>query len=244
MIEPVTIQFANESFGNSFAPTSRLDHVRSVGITSLRPWNYARVDKVCCQCGKSYTVSPRDSKSKCCSRGCSYKNQFREFGLTANCEVCSKAFRTTRWKLNHGKGRFCSPACFNNVRKNEIIVACDFCSKLVARKISQHKRHKFHFCGDPCQKSFLVGENHPHFIGGTNYGYEWRIIRKEVRDRDRVCQRCGKTSIANKRALDVHHIIPFETFGYQRRLEAHTKTNLITLCRSCHKYTEEHIANT
>ena len=56
---------------------------------------------------------------------------------------------------------------------------------------------------------------------------EWRLIREKVLERDLyTCQWCG-----SQKRMEVHHIIPY------RISKAHKETNLISLCRKCHKKT-------
>jgi predicted HNH restriction endonuclease len=63
-------------------------------------------------------------------------------------------------------------------------------------------------------------------------------VRRKVRSRDEVCQKCG--SDGSDRLLDVHHIDPIRTF--EKPEEANTMDNLILLCRSCHRAVEENQA--
>jgi 5-methylcytosine-specific restriction endonuclease McrA len=67
----------------------------------------------------------------------------------------------------------------------------------------------------------------------TNHGKAWPEIVKEVRERDRVCQKCGKTPEENGRALDIHHIKPAREFEGDHE-KAHNRENLEALCLSCH----------
>lgn len=67
-----------------------------------------------------------------------------------------------------------------------------------------------------------------------SYGAGWKRIRGEVRERDRVCRRCGKTPQENGRALDVHHVEPFRFSG------DNSVDKLIALCRSCHMRADDH----
>ena len=61
-----------------------------------------------------------------------------------------------------------------------------------------------------------------------NYGPGWKKRKQEVRERDKVCRHCSKTSEENGRALDVHHIDPYRYSGNN------SLDNLLALCRSCH----------
>ena len=90
----------------------------------------------------------------------------------------------------------------------------------------------------------MVGENSPSWKGGTieYYGPNWRKQRRAARKRDGYkCRVCNKKQ--KGRALDVHHIKPFRDFGYvpgknDNYREANRLTNLISLCKSCHKNVE------
>ncbi len=78
-----------------------------------------------------------------------------------------------------------------------------------------------------------IGENNPYWQGGIAhlpYPYEFRKIKKLIRERDNyTCQECGK-QFKGKNQLDVHHV------DYNKK---NTKPeNLITLCKSCHGKTK------
>ncbi len=70
-------------------------------------------------------------------------------------------------------------------------------------------------------------------------GPNWEQQRNRARERDGYrCVHCGAPERPGY-AHDVHHILPFRTFGYvrgenDRYLEANRLENLVTLCRSCH----------
>ncbi len=69
----------------------------------------------------------------------------------------------------------------------------------------------------------------------NDYGPNWQAQRKRARTRDGYrCQICRTPE--QGREHDVHHKIPFRRFdSYQ---QANRLTNLITLCRSCHRQAE------
>ena len=82
-------------------------------------------------------------------------------------------------------------------------------------------------------------------IGPNNYGPNWESQRNAARARDSYrCVQCGKAETAAEgRQHDVHHIIPFRTFGYVPGLNENFKPandldNLQTLCRACHARSE------
>lgn len=65
------------------------------------------------------------------------------------------------------------------------------------------------------------------------YGAGWPKARREAIERDGyVCVTCGATE-----ALEVHHKRPVRTF--KDRSQAHSLTNLVTLCRPCHSEAEK-----
>jgi DEAD/DEAH box helicase domain-containing protein len=74
-------------------------------------------------------------------------------------------------------------------------------------------------------------------------GPDWERQRGQARQRDGYrCRHCGAPE-RPERAHDVHHIVPFRTFGYVRgrndnSIEANALENLVTLCRSCHRRVE------
>ena len=79
-------------------------------------------------------------------------------------------------------------------------------------------------------------ERNPNWRGGRalSYGSGWKVIKEQVRARDRVCQHCGKTPEESGRALDVHHLQPFRFSG------DNSLDNLVALCHSCHMRADDH----
>ncbi|MEW5957509.1 MAG: Zn-binding domain-containing protein, partial [Chloroflexota bacterium] len=68
-----------------------------------------------------------------------------------------------------------------------------------------------------------------------DYGPNWPAQREQARARDGYrCQICGAPE--RGRAHDVHHKAPFRTFASYR--QANQLSNLITLCRPCHRRAE------
>jgi len=77
----------------------------------------------------------------------------------------------------------------------------------------------------------------------NDYGPNWQAQRKRVRERDGYrCSQCGRPEAAG-RQHDVHHLVPFRTFGYAPGLNEHYQTanqlsNLTLVCRPCHQRLE------
>lgn len=80
-------------------------------------------------------------------------------------------------------------------------------------------------------------------VGPNTYGPNWDAQRNAARARDGFqCRQCG-TPEREGRQHDVHHVVPFRSFGYVPGLNenyqpANALDNLITLCRTCHSRTE------
>jgi DEAD/DEAH box helicase domain-containing protein len=82
-------------------------------------------------------------------------------------------------------------------------------------------------------------------VGPNDYGPNWPAQRNAARARDAFrCRQCGRAEISGPgRQHDVHHIIPFRSFGYipglnDNYLQANDLDNLQTLCRACHSRAE------
>lgn len=147
------------------------------------------------------------------------------------------------------KTNFCNFECLGQWRQRRVEVECAYCGKSLSRKPFKVKEYTHHFCNRECKgkwsSSHLVGENAAHWKGGevTYYGPNWHAQKRAARQRDGWCQHCGKTPTEGERALDVHHIRPFRSFGYvpeenDRYLEANNLSNLICLCVTCHMLAE------
>lgn len=103
-----------------------------------------------------------------------------------------------------------------------------------------------HIHGIEVSWEYPTGEDCPAYIDGRsrerNYGGAiWQRARRKALRRDaHKCRRCSTDEDEHLaeygRGLEVHHIVPFRTFD---ELEpAHELSNLITLCRPCHKKME------
>ena len=89
--------------------------------------------------------------------------------------------------------------------------------------LSQEVLHKMN--------SNRMGENNPTYYHGLTV--EAADFRKDIRHRDKVCQRCGKTKEKNGRELSVHHL---DGNHYNNVLD-----NGIAYCTSCHIVIEREI---
>ena len=81
------------------------------------------------------------------------------------------------------------------------------------------------------------------FDSVNDYGPNWQAQRRRVRARDGYrCTQCGRPEAPGQQH-DVHHLVPFRTFGYMPGLnqhyeEANQLDNLVLVCRTCHRRLE------
>ena len=97
------------------------------------------------------------------------------------------------------------------------------------------------YCSRSCYRAHfnqhrMTGASNERWRGGRvlNYGPGWKQLRRQIRERDKVCQRCGATPEENGRALDVHHKVPFRFSG------RNDPDDLEALCRPCHMQADDH----
>lgn len=173
-------------------------------------------------------------------------------GDKVTCEQCGDTTRVTPSKLNRGKNHFCDPKCRgewfseNQVGEdhhqyNRVEVECDWCGDTITRSPSQINDN-LNFCNaEVCQAKWNShnnrGKDHPNWQGGDSYidyGSNWKPQRRKAKERDDYeCQVCGMTKEEQGYALDVHHIVPIESYDDPK--DANRLQNLITLCRGHHR---------
>ncbi len=152
-----------------------------------------------------------------------------EHKRVAVCEMCSAKFRP-----RIPAARFCSRKCRSvwwSQHRLETVI-CPGCGASFTRSSTRGRLKKY--CSQTCFLSHVAGPENPNWKGGPEfyYGPEWPRVARFIRRRDKVCQECGKSPKENRRALDVHHIIPFREFPSY--LEANYPENLKALCSQCH----------
>lgn len=191
-------------------------------------WNDSRVPKSCEVCGQRFTVDATQDRRftvRCCSRKC----------LHAWCSQHQRGPNSPSWR-NANPER-----------------PCDNCGQMFtpcSSSIAQRTARKHWFCSRACKGQWmsknLVGARSARWTGGKAeyYGPDWIRQSRAARKRDSyTCQHCGTTKGQAHKALDVHHIYPFRSFGYiagvnTHHIAANDLANLITLCPACHKAAE------
>jgi len=158
------------------------------------------------------------------------------------CETCGEEFDYYP-TMQHGE--FCSDACTgkartgeNNPNYGEGLTGKDNPMYGVEHPMKGEEASKSAIEAMKGPRPSMRGEKHPNWKGGYEdyYGPSWtEELREKIRDRDdRICTNCGAEECELSRKLDVHHIIPFESFGIEAHETANEEENLRSLCRKCH----------
>lgn len=120
---------------------------------------------------------------------------------------------------------------------------CEHCEERFDVLESDYERGNGRFCSRRCLARWTsenrTGEDHHQWLeeGGTYTGRWWSVRRRALRRDQFRCQACRKTVSAMDRNPDVHHIEPVRRFDDPD--QAHRLSNVVSLCRSCHRRAEE-----
>ena len=162
------------------------------------------------------------------------------------CRVCGEKFSDYPSRI---EGReFCSPECKDShstgenhpnwVEKIELI--CQQCGEAEMLPPCRGSRYEDWFCSQECYGAYRSdhygGEDNPNWEGGYSnyYGPNWEKRKRQVRNRDTVCQVCDHDG--SQYRLHVHHIEPFRNF--EKSEIANRMSNLVLLCSPCHQRVE------
>lgn len=214
----------------------------------------------CTHCGKQLERYPYQLKARdhhFCDKGCMAAYFKTLVGpaapcykrVTATCPVCGKDFVRVPHELHNSIQSFCGLECYiAHKASSTVTVPCDACGKPLPRQQNQLRKLKHHFCDMQCEAEWLsvtmAADNNHNWKGGaaTYYGPNWPAQARAARRRDGYCcQSCGIHQTG--KALDVHHIMPFKSFGYiyggnDNYLQANQLNNLVSLCQTCHRLIE------
>ena len=198
-----------------------------------------------CECGKWF--HPQRADQKYCSKECMYK--YRKSGGKKGkhyphlqkakivvCPVCGKKFRAIH-DFKDRKSVYCSKECW--AKRAIKINYCLYCGKEIITSKSVNKK----YCSNKCKKlhyrTINKGEKSHLWKGGKTKeskirqtSAEYKEWRNNVFERDNyTCQKCGK-----KGDIEAHHIK--EQCNYPELI--FDINNGITLCRKCHKETDNY----
>lgn len=148
------------------------------------------------------------------------------------CNNCGDSFQVYKSRAERGRGKYCSKDCQYADKNTHKEFVCAECGVVETRQEKRLDRHENNFCSMECVNSFLTGESHGMWDGGsekfthTPEGRKWRV---SVFERDEyTCQGCGAGG--KDTYLNAHHIEP--------RHESPEKetdiNNGVTLCIECH----------
>lgn len=226
-----------------------------------------RIKAPCAHCGKQVEKRASDLRGKTGDKLFCDMDCFRAWEATTkmnvHCAECGKEFERYKHHAEKQEHQFCSTRCqgawFGRMRtgekhptwRDDLMVVCDQCgTEFRQHSKAKIERNNYNFCTRKCKETWSsihqTGENNPNWRGGhaDYYGPNWHRQARAARKRDGYrCQCCGITQKNGRRSFDVHHIVPFRTFGYIRDKnnnyeQANDLSNLITLCQQCHAKAE------
>lgn len=185
----------------------------------------------CKQCGKTFDRIPslvRNNAHYFCSIKCA--STWQDQKIVVPCDWCGNLVSKSPVRFRNSKNHFCNSKCWAAFlsESRKVYKVCPTCEK---QFISKHKRDIY--CSHDCFGAAHSGENAGNYKHGNGYrGYtkNFKNISGKIRARDKyMCRVCGanKNKSGRDLSLDVHHI-DHNTYNNK-------KSNLITLCRSCHR---------
>lgn len=181
--------------------------------------------RVCRECGRTDSVRRddlSDRRKSCAGRESGAKGlaTIRARRIFATCLHRGLRYPISSSAARLARPRYCSRACRSQaVRIARICQACGVCFKVPRGALSGRTNASGDFCRRRCYEQHL---RRAERVSGR--GSRWRVHRQEAIRRAPFCALCGRL-----RNLEAHHIIPF------RLTHDNTQTNLIPLCKSCHK---------
>jgi 5-methylcytosine-specific restriction endonuclease McrA len=207
-------------------------------------------NRTCKGCATEF-YDPKSQRSYCddCNpQAGEHNGNYQNATETTTCDACGDQFE---YYPSDKDGIWC-PACVdaadgllpeNPIHVDPVRVACEFCGRIL--EVGSYRVNRaIHgvFCSNWCHARWMSreyhGPRHHCWEGkGETRGPGWKPARQRVLKRDdHECQLCGKGKEEIGRNPDVHHIEPLRTFDDLR--DAHTLSNLISLCHSCHMRVE------
>ncbi|MBL4542043.1 MAG: HNH endonuclease [Rhodobacteraceae bacterium] len=178
----------------------------------------------CIECGKIEQVRADNAAQRCrsCSSRASAAERFGKPTVKPNYETCQHC-RCSFVSSPSNRQKYCSLGCLRAAKSVERTCAtCGGSFHIPRSVLSGRTNASGRFCSRPCYERHLCRT--PRIRGR---GSRWKTIRKAALQQTPFCAFCGRT-----RHLQVHHIIPF------RLTRDNSPTNLIPLCRACHKRVE------
>lgn len=180
--------------------------------------------RTCATCGKQENVRADNPAQRCraCAGRSALEKGREQRAASRNhetCHHCGRQFGTPP----SSRQKYCSRVCLSAAKSTTRSCATCHTEFRVPRSVlSESTNSSARFCSRPCYERHLCRT--PRIRGR---GSRWKTIRREALRRTPFCAMCGCGQ-----HLQVHHIIPF------RLTRDNSQTNLIPLCRACHKRVE------
>jgi hypothetical protein len=178
----------------------------------------------CPDCGKVDEVRADNPSPRCkrCATRFTLELERDRKSARRNWETCQHC-RVEFAAPPSSRQKFCSQTCRAAAKSTERTCAtCGTAFRIARSLLSGKCNSSGRFCSRPCYERHLCRT--PRIRGR---GSGWASVRRESLRLTPFCACCG-----GRRHLQVHHIIPF------RLTRDNSQTNLIPLCRACHKRVE------
>ena len=192
-------------------------------------------ERTCPICNKTFEAV--NKKRIYCSEKCFNKHFREKRKIKTACTQCGKEILQDKYGVGKHKP-FCSKECLSTYQsivfpsRYPPNTTCIICGKPLRRPKCRAKV-KNPTCSYRCgavRLSLIRGPSHPLYRGLSDIGYLnfKKDLKRQIKERDgNQCTMCG-----DKQKLVVHHI------DYDKKNPA--PQNLITLCNTCHRYTNHY----
>jgi len=203
-------------------------------------------NRTCKRCGSEF-YDPKARRSYCeeCNPNAGEHNgNWRDAQDSAECVECGTEFG---YYPSDKDGVYCSECVaeadaflgtpsYAGKDIPRVDTECEQCGEMFT-VLTQYDRYPCRFCSHDCLCDWMSDEMYEGERPPNVYNGDWLSVRNAALERDtHECQICGKPKEDIGHEPDVHHIEPIRTFDDPQ--DAHEITNVITLCRRCHRNVE------
>lgn len=190
-------------------------------VESVRQDNTALRCKPCAVKRSAWVRADADGYSSCRPPVKVAKPENR---MTLSCSGCAGVFTRFVSGVKNPERSYCSAAC--KVASRSVARTCKCCGAgftTQVGRLSGKTNSSANFCSRPCYDKWLCNTERT-----KSRGSRWAAISKGVIAAAPFCACCGRAS----GRLETHHILPY------RLSKDNSASNLVPLCRSCHKKIE------
>lgn len=106
----------------------------------------------CEYCNGEYVAAPSAIKrgQRFCSRECGRLASLKAVRLEVECAQCGVLFTCDQYKINQGRGKFCSKACFRLSKNKNVSRLCGHCGKEFKVSPTRLRDGNAKFCSNEC----------------------------------------------------------------------------------------------